>query len=800
MPLLLIAGLAFLWFGKSQAIDSGLVVLKGLNEPVTIVYSDYGIPQVNTLNDADAYFSLGFLHAQNRLWQMEINRRTARGLLSEIIGKEALRSDIYVRTLGLERNAERMWKTLGEKDRAVLRSYVKGVNQGIEALGSLPVEYKLLKFKPVPWTEIDSLIWMQLMTMRMGGGFSSEIERSLLLQAFGAEKLSSLMPRLNLSNTLSSENIKLDFQALSVKPDFYRASEGITGSNAFVLSGKYTTSGLPILANDPHLSNSVPSVFYIANIRSTNMNVVGATFPGLPFVVIGRNQHIAWGITSMMADNEDVFLERVNPSNKNQYLLDDEYVDMEVYTEEIPIKKKPFAQQENPHIIEVRRTAHGPLLSDLIGGHQNYAFSLRWTGDDQDGGTFSAFLKLNYARNWLEFNDALTSYVAPIQNFLYADVEGNIGQVAPGKYPVRAANNGVLPTAGWVKGSAWEAWIAFDDWPRTYNPEKGIIVSANNKFVAEDYPFYISADWAPDYRANRIENLIHKLVSEKNEITGVEELMAIQLDVRSPGKSVLFEMLKLIEPANERQVKAIKVLRDWDGDMDTASTGALLFSAWISHFTRLLLEDDVNRLGTLNEAERVLGKYLTGENLELVEAVVLNKKSDWCDYVLTSEEESCTRILGISLEHSLNEISKKQGSNIDDWRWGSMHKAQYSHYPFSDSKLAPNQIDSPDYAWSPLFHLSIESPGGGNTVNLASVSYDTHSRYSQFYGASYRQVIDLASENQIFVSLSTGQSGDVFSDHYDDLLVHHRDGNYINPLAHGARPKLVLEPEQGSLP
>ena len=789
-PIVVLLAALFYWLSLSLPLEKGSVIVEGLRDEVNIQYDKFGIPHIKANNDMDSYFALGFIHAQNRLWQMETNRRTAAGRLSEIIGADTRASDIYMRTLGLHRNAKKIWDLLPAHEKAVLTHYVKGVNTGIAKLRNLPPEYHMLGFKPEPWTEVDSLLWMQLMAVQLSSNMAAELQRSSLEQSFGFDKTNSLMPAIN----------AVDINALaesSLIPPEYRTPRKEIGSNSWVVSGKNTASGKPMLANDPHLTNSLPSIFYLADIKGDQLDVKGATFPGLPFVVIGKNKFIAWGLTNMMADTQDIFLEKINPNNAYQYEVDGSYRDMEVHTEKIQIKKPPLQKATKPYVFEVRRTHHGPVLSDVSVPHKYYAYSLRWTADDEDGGTFKSFLSINYARNWQEFNDALSTFKTPIHNFVYADKEGHIGSIAPGAYPLRAGS-GALPRAGWLSKNDWDGWIPADQWPRRFDPVAGIIVAANNNILIPTYSYYITSDWAPEYRATRIKQLLIEKLAH-NALRS-EDFSAIQMDMQNPGAKSLLPRLTHLTAEKKSQQEALTLLSGWNGNMSRDSSEATIFAAWMAHFTRLLIEDDANKVSHPNGGEAVLNRMINQDNLPLLEQVILNGDNQgWCDYLSTPDIEDCDKLLLTALDHALNELTRKLGKDMKDWSWGKTHKAHFPHYPFTDFKYAPDFPGQGDSSWAFLFHRSINSQSGSNSVNVAGFSLEENNRFEQFAGPSYRQIIDLGNPEKDQFSLSTGQSANLLSRHYDDLLSRHQHGEYLQILSPNNKVSLTLSPKQNGI-
>ncbi|BBM00781.1 penicillin amidase [Microbulbifer sp. GL-2] len=728
-----------------------------------------------------------------------MHRRVAAGRLAEILGEEALPSDIFMRTLGLYKNAKNVWRKLPEREKKILLSYVGGVNEGIEKLNALPAEFGALQYKPELWKPEDSLVWMQLMSWRLSGNYGFEVHRTLLIQAFGLEKANLLLPKVDsVSSEISEvfENSKFHFdQLIGSSGVTYSAPDKYTGSNSWVVAGEHSKSGKPLLANDPHLANTMPAIWYMAELKGDNLSTIGATFPGLPFIVIGRNDSIAWGVTSMLADTQDIFLEKLNPLNRHQYEIDGEFLDMDIQREKIFIRKDYLRRKPRPHEVVIRRTVHGPVISDVTGELTDFAYSLRWTGDDEDGGTFSAFLNLNYASNWDEFRSALKTFVTPIHNFLYADKQGNIGYLAPGNFPIRKFGDGSIPTAGWLSKNSWHGWIPFSDVPASYNPERGYIVTANNKVVDDTYPYHLTFDWAPDYRADRISEELSRLIKEKSSEIDIADMKQLQLDLKSPGKNTILHHLKSLRPRTENQTKVIDILKTWDGKMSGSSSAAAIFAAWTGHYYRLLIKDDIDSVGFAPIARRSLSRLENNIHLELLEEIFEdNIQSEICDHKSTASVESCDDILYIALNHAINELTNRFGESPDQWTWMDIHRNQFPHFPFSDSYLAPSNPYTEDSILHGLFHREVKAGGGIETVNIAPYGLGDRNRYLQFYGPGYRQLIDLGKPNQSLFSNATGQSGNPISRHYDDLLIPHAEGRYLPMNTENSSGALSFQP------
>lgn len=768
----------------------GTEFIRNINSQIEVDRSESGIPHIKSSIELDAHFGLGLCHAQDRLWQMEINKRKAYGTLSEVFGLATVESDKFFKILNLSANAKKIWERLPEKDKDVLISYSNGVNEGIAQSKVLPIEFLLNGVKPVSWTPIDSIVIMQLMTWNLSTNMASEMRRLLLLRNFGIEKTNQLMPPIQLPKSV------IDGAAQSQAVDTFTIDNNLwlteltpknfIGSNAWVISGKYTKSGLPMLANDPHLATSIPSIWYLAHLQAPDLDVKGATMPGLPFVVIGRNKDIAWGMTTMMADTQDIILEKINPLNKNQYENQEKYIDMQVTKENINVKSDFLRPAVSPIQLDVRRTVNGPLISDIGTFINGFSYSLRWTGDDEDGGTISSFIKLNRAKNWSEFNEALESFVAPVHYFVYADEKGNIGSLSPGKIPVRSFGDGSIPLEGWLHDSNWKGWIPFSDIPRKYNPSKGYIVSANNKVVEDDYSYNITSDWASDDRAKRIESELSRLIARTNKKIQTSDMVALQRDVKSNYENLFFYLSK-IPAKNKTQEAVLNILHQWNGYMDVNTVSGTILQAWIFHINKLLLEDDFDGV-------KGLESFALKVNYKLLEDVIVKKESEWCDYKKTSQLESCEEIEYLALDHAIYELTMKLGKNPKKWTWGDIHKLQFVSFPYSKSKYSSGWPKLSDSPLSYAFHRAISSSGDDTTVNVAPISGDKNNRYSQFWAASYRQLVDFSGSDEIQFEQLTGQSGNVFSRFYDNAIDKNNDPRLLKYGRQKNGSSLVLLP------
>ncbi len=767
LGLVFLVGLAlvggWLYLRTSLPQTSGQIRLAGLDGPVTIVRDADGVAHIRATTDRDAYFAQGYVHAQDRLWQMEMNRRIGHGRLSEVLGQATVDTDKFLRTLGVSRAAQEAWEYLDPQVQEALQAYAQGVNAWLEQGRTLPPEFLILGVEPEPWSVYDSLVWAKMMAWDLGGNYDVELLRAKLIQALGPERTGQILPPYPEDGVdiVDAETLGLwDIQgaeALLALDSQLQEMTGLggldVGSNNWVVAGSRTATGMPMLANDPHLAASIPSIWYLNELKGRELHVTGASLPGLPGVVIGHNGRIAWGVTNVNPDVQDLYVERINPQNPNQYEVNGEWVDMEIVEEWIYVKG-----EEEPIRWAARSTRHGPLISDVL-EDATAPLALRWTALDPDDTTFAAFYWLNRATDWESFLDALRLYVVPSQNFVYADVDGNIGYIAPGRIPIRAQGDGTLPVPGWTDDHEWIGFIPFDELPQVFNPPSGYVVTANNRVVDERYPYLLSTDWAPPYRAQRIVELIQEGSADGTGLT-LEDMVRIQADQRSSQTAELLPWLLQVPPRDERQEQALSALRSWDGVASRESVATTIYEAWFIHLGMAMFQDEL-RGDLYEEMARRAHPLFLHQVLSAPE-----RYAGWCDDVLTPAQESCIETAQNALDAALDELSDRFGPTMSRWRWGSVHRTQYPHRPFS-------QV--PFLRW--LFHRSIENGGDTYTVNVAPVR--VHQRYDQFHVPSYRQIVDLADPGNSLFMTTTGQSGNPLSGHYDDLIRRHRDVEYL---------------------
>lgn len=742
---------AWWWLRAALPPLAGELQLPGLQAPVSIVRDAHAVPHIRAQSAHDAWFALGVVHAQDRLWQMEMNRRIAGGRLSEIAGGATLDTDRFLRSLGLQRVAARNLERLDADSRAVLDAYAAGVNAWLQAHdGPLPLEFQLLGVQPQPWTPVDALAWLKVMALDLSANWSDELLRLRLSSRLTSAQIQEFLPPTPYAGPLPVTDYvalyhRLEPRLSALGPAVPEAAFGL-GSNNWVVDGRHTTSGKPLLANDPHLALSAPGIWYLAHLQAPGLNVIGATLPGVPLVVIGRNQRIAWGMTNTKPDTQDLYIERIDPADPTRYLAPDGARTFSEREELIEVRGAEAVP------LRVRETRHGPLLPDArVQGTlpPGYALALRWTALDDDDPTFRAGLRMLAARDWDSFVDALRDFRGPQQNFVYADVDGHIGFIAPGRVPLRKPENdllGLAPAPGWDARYDWDGYIPFEALPRRLDPPAGRISSANDRIVAADYPYYLTAEWAPPYRGERIAAWLSARARHD-----VEDFMQLQGDQRSGMAAEFLPRLLALASAGDADTRAwLQRLRQWDAVTAADRAEPLVFVAWLRELSRLIYADELGEMfaATFELRPTFLANVLDDRD----------GQARWCDDIGTPRIESCAEQVSAALPAALADLRRRYGSDERDWRWGAAHPAVAEHRPFSH------------VAWlKPLFELRTPVGGDTYTVDVARHFIGREAEpFAATHAASLRMIVDLAAPDASRFVIAGGQSGQRLSPYYAD--------------------------------
>jgi penicillin amidase len=728
---------------------------------VEIIRDRHGIPHIYAKNDNDAWYGLGFAHAQDRLWQMEMNRRIGAGRLSEILGEKTIATDKFLRTLSVYHFAERTVANLDPGAKAALDAYAAGVNAYIAGHdGPLPPEFIILGVEPAPWKPADSLVWAKMMAWDLGANWRKEIMRYQMVQAgLNARQLTELFPPYPGDAPITLPDLAKIYDGVDIDAHQFAAippavvPDQANGSNNWAVGPDRSASGKPLLANDPHLGLSVPSVWYFAHVEAPGLKVMGATLPGIPGIVLGRNDRIAWGFTNTGPDVQDMYIERLLPGDPSRYVTPTGSAKFEVRREVIKVKGADDV------VIEVRSTRHGPVISDASGSSakvagKGHVVAFAWTALRDDSGTVRATLDLNKAGNWSEFVDALRYFDVPQQNVVYADVEGNIGFYAPGRVPVRKPGNtvlGFMPVPGWDATYDWDGYIPFDELPHAYNPARGYVATANHKVVSDAYPHFITLEWAAPYRARRIEEL---LASRK--IHTIDSFRTIQSDVKSLIATDLLPRLIKAEPNSQAARDVRDLMAEWDARMDRNRPEPLIFMAWMRNLTKRVYRDELGSMFKAYWEYRPV--FMTN--------VLIGGQSHWCDDIKTPQVENCDSQITAALDDALAELETLTGgADYAAWRWGDYHYAHSDHNPFTH--VSP--LDK-------LFDIRISNGGGAHTINVGRHKFANRDfPYRQYHGPSLRAIYDLGDLDRSRWIHSAGQSGNPLSDLFSNFTERWRD-------------------------
>ncbi len=772
---------------------NGEVAIVGLESGVEVIRDAMGVPHIYASNSGDLFTAQGYVHAQERFWQMDFWRHIGSGRLSEMFGESQVETDTFLRTLGWREIAQQQYAESPPEMRAIMDSYADGVNAYLatQSPSDLSFEYTVLEltnhaYTPEPWSPVDTLTWGIAMAWELRGNMDSEIERAMLFGSLSEAQVAQLFPPypgeinpyiVSASDNQASLHAAPAAASLRSIPAVHSAlsfaqknmnllavlgvsdPEAGIGSNSWVVAGEHTETGAPILANDPHLAIQMPSIWFQNGLHCTDVSracpfdVAGFSFAGVPGVIIGHNANIAWGVTNLGPDVQDLYVEKVNPDNPNQYEVNGAWVDMDVHEETIAVAGG------DPVTVAVKTTRHGPVISGAyetlddfaesgIDTPQPYAIALQWTALDSNPGIVQTFIGLDTAANWNQFRTALESFTVPAQNFVYADTSGNIGYQAPGFIPIRANGDGTVPVPGWTDDYEWTGFIPFDELPRSYNPESGYIVTANNAVVDDTYPYDITYDWNHGYRARRIVDLVGS-----NSGISLEQHGTIQFDSFSlNAQRVVPYLVGFDTPLTE-------VFTNWDLGNQADSAAAAAFNAVWTRLLEYTFHDDLPEDYWPNGA----GRWYTvvGDMLE-------HPTDPFWDDRNTDGVEDRDAILTRALADGYDDVVGLFGGDPAGWNWGEMHLSTFRNQTIGDSGigLIEDRVNRGPYATS----------GGADLVN--ATGWTAFEGYETTWLPSMRMLVDLDDLSRSLTTHTTGQSGHTDHPHYDDMIPIWLNGEY----------------------
>jgi penicillin amidase len=741
----------------------GKLVVTGLTEAVNVLRDHWGVAHIYANNQHDLFFGQGFVVAQDRLFQMEMWKRAGQGRLAEVLGPSAVQRDINARLLRYRGDMKTEYESYSPDTEAILRAFTDGINAEIRWLKAsggpgLPIEFQLAGFEPEPWKPEDCLNRMAAFSMT--GNAFSELRDAELVAKLGVKRASALLsldPKVELDPAPG-----VDFRGLSpsllqnlvgsdVRIEF--PSDTAAGSNNWTISGRLTSSGKPILANDPHRVMALPSLRYIVHLVAPGWNVIGAGEPGLPGVALGHNQHIAWGFTIFGLDQQDLYLEEVDPRDPLQYKTESGWGTVQTVHESIAVKGKP------PIEVDLKFTRHGPVLWE----DGKRMLALRWVGTEPGTAGYLGSLAVDRATNWNEFEEAMNRWKVPSENIVYADAEGDIGEHSTGLAPLRKTWTGLLPVPG-AADYEWSGYVPNSELPHSFNPRDGFIATANHKMIPDKYPYNVGFEWGPPYRVHRIEEVLSGIRDSGRKIT-LSDVERLQTDVVSlPAR----QLLNLLRGASPNPTPATRMLLGWDGTLNRESGPAALYEVWLRDLRKSVSAKE----GLEPEHELPLEKVMGDLSLPSTR-------------VFGPGDAGRNELLLQTLDSAWKETQQWLGPDPHKWSWATLHTIRFRH---ALDRLAGAET---------LFDLGpLSRPGDGYTVNATSVG----EKFQQVGGASYREILDTGDWDQSLAVNTPGQSGQPGSQHYSDLLRLWDQGQYF-PLIYSrervemdAQDRFVLTP------
>lgn len=748
--LVVLAAIGANWFiGNSKPTIAGELTLPSIEEAVTVIRDEEGVPHIQAESDADLYRAQGYVQAQDRLFQMDLARRQASGRLAEVVGEAALSTDQFFLTFSLRDAAEKSYEGYSEEAKQVLQWYAEGVNDFIQYAkedNKLSYEFTLLGYEPEEWSPVDSLTIGKYMAYDLGGNWSTLAIRHWALQNLDEQKAEELFitypeqsPAILEANLASPVQVGAKFP-LDIMPHPFN------GSNNWVVSGDKTESGEPLLADDPHLGLGTPSIWYQMHLQSPDQNVSGVIFAGIPGIILGHNEQVAWGVTNVGPDVQDLYIEKPNPENPYEFSYDGEWEEAEVRSYEIGVKD----QESVP--FEVVVTRHGPVISNVLYEETNpeAVFSMQWTALEPTQ-ELQAILEMNKASNWEEFESALEQFHAPAQNFVFAAKDGTIAYKANGRFPLRKQGDGQLPVPGDSSEYGWEGYVSYDELPTSVNPEEGFIATANNQVVGDEYPYHITDYWAQSYRYERIAEVL-----EASDKLTVQDMMDLQMDQHNlQARRFLEQMVTTLEgtETGSDYPDLLAGMRAWDQIDDKNAYQPLIFHKWMKKLPDVLLNQDIPQdiydmmPGKGHITDQMLQTYADGETSEWVESY-----------------GGFDRWLEDSFKAMMVEMKEKHGDDWESWKWGEEHLLTFKH-PLAGASPILGEFLNPE----PV-------PIGGSGITAQAAAFNEAGEVT--HGASWRFVADISDLSSAYHIVGPGQSGHIKSEWFHSQVMDWAEGNY----------------------
>ncbi len=764
---------------------SGSKQLPGVDDSVEVFFDEYGTPHVFATNEKDLFYVSGYLVARERLFQLSLSAASGRGELSLFIGDDRLSSDIYLRTFGIPFVAKEVDEKLDDKTRKLLSAYCQGINDWIdESENNWPVEFRILRSKPIKWKTSDVIAFSRLMAYELQQSWKGEIILGALVEELGIKYAKGLFPNDpdDIMIATPYNNMGAFYNKISKEERKIRSLIGmdgsVMGSNSWVINGNKTESGKPILSNDPHLGTKHPSWWYEMHLKGGGVNISGVCLPGMPIPIIGQNENAAWGFTNIMIDDMDFFIETINPNNLNQYKHDNNWKEITIRKETIKLKSG------SDTTITVRSTHHGPIITDIHSSLKNSKkqISMTWAGHFMSN-ELPTLIKMATIKNWDDFSDAVKTFSVPGQNIIYADINGNIGWRPAVKIPIRKNAKNLLPRPGEDSAYDWSGFVPFNEMPFLLNPKKGFIATANNKIIDDSFPYYISNQWASPSRIKRIEEML-----KDRMFTNVDYMQEMQMDQKSHlALEIVNHLLKTKSNDNNKWLnRGHNILSKWDFIESPNSIGALVYHYILNALIKNIYGDEMNKIG-----ENYLIDFVNQPMVPVRSLLSLLRapNSIWFDDVNTNNVESKSEILEKSIVDGVRLLEKDFGENDKNWKWSSVHTITQSHAMGSQKIL------------NTLFNFNIGPfPSGGSSGSINKAEYKLLKDFDVAIAPSMRRVVDFNNLNETKFVLPGGQSGLQNSPHYKDQSELYNLGKYRttyfdeNYIRSSMKNRLVLSP------
>lgn len=753
---------------KAVPAINGDLKVNGLTQTVKVFRDNWGVAHIHAENQHDLFFAQGFVAAQDRLFQMEMWKRAGQGRLAEVLGKSAIERDRYARLLAYRGDMQSEFASYASDTQAILTAFTDGINAYIRYLNTpdgpgMPIDFQLAGFKPEPWKPEDCL--SRMAAYAMTGNAYAELMNSVLLTKLGADKAQQVLdpdPPVKLDPEEGIDYAGLSPQILKYligsdsRIEFPSPTASV-GSNDWTISGKLTSTGKPILANDPHRVIAVPSLRYIVHLYAPGWNVIGAGEPALPGVAVGHNERIAWGFTIFPVDQQDLYIEELNPENPTQYKRNGTWEAMKSESATIKVKGAPA------QTVTLKFTQHGPVLWEDVAHHR--ALVLHWIGTEPGTAGYLASLSVDRAQNWDQFLEAMKRWKLPPENLVYADVDGNIGEQSAGLTPIRNWT-GLLPVSGADGKHEWSGFVPLEELPRSFNPAEGFVATANNRTIPEDYKYQVGFAWAP-FRVERITEVLGGYAEKQSKIR-MKDVEDLQNDVYSIPADQLIRMLP--RHSDGPEARFLAMLKDWDRVLNSPSVPGALYEVWERHLRAALLDKIAGAA-----APELSSHFGTKQAL---------------DYLKSMPQADQQQVLVSTLADAGHELEQKEGTDPALWSWGGMHTMTFRH-----------SLDGSSAAKRLLDLGPIARPGDGNTVDATG---GDPKGYQQSGGASYREILDLSNWDNSLAINTPGQSGVPGSRHYSDLLPFWSAGQYFQlvfskeAIEENTEDVLTLEPDTAS--